>query len=179
LTVNQNNIEIPHNRKNYLILCFASIIGIGASGFLMYAFIVILPIGLLWTTSVLTIIALIFLTMLTQSAYLLTKRNPALTISNKGITDNTIDNLQILWSEIKDFKTLEFEPLRAKPYKIILINLKDSSKYINDSKWPKRILLKYNQWYFGTPILLSPKSLKCNFDELELTLNKRRKEHDD
>lgn len=96
-----------------------------------------------------------------------------LTIDDNGVTDNSgiLSIGFINWNEITEIKTATYENS-----KFLLVFVKDPAIALNNAKGLKKKMMEGNMNNYGTPLSISPNTLKCNFDELEKLLQERLKE---
>jgi len=110
-------------------------------------------IGFVFTTLIIVLIALKYF-----------KNSYGLTINDKGIIDNSsVVSLGLIeWKDIIGIREKNISTTQ-----ILLIDVQDSDKYLKKGKNIFiSMLLKVNLKTYGTPILISDKSLKCTFEEL-------------
>jgi hypothetical protein len=95
---------------------------------------------------------------------MLFRRNPALIIDEKGITDySTFMSVGLIhWEDITAIKGG-----KLKSTHFITIHIKNKKKYIANSKnaW-QTYMMKINSKYFRTPIHINSSGLQCKHDEL-------------
>ncbi|WP_158963794.1 STM3941 family protein [Myroides fluvii] len=90
-----------------------------------------------------------------------------LIVSNEGLINNTnlINIGQIAWKDITSIKTK-----KIKKHTLLLIFVKDESKYLKNKGLLKKInALGYKSSY-GTSIVIETKHVLCTLEELKLTL---------
>ncbi len=94
-------------------------------------------------------------------------KKAGLTIDKQGIIDNTnfVSIGLIKWSEIIDIKTE-----RVKSSEFLLIFIKEPNKVLEKFSGIKRKLMNWNMKRYGTPLSITSKTLKCNFNDLEKLL---------
>ena len=96
-------------------------------------------------------------------------KKPALIIDEHGITINTGLSAYICWDEIKGIGIQEI-----KRTKVIIIYLKKPDKFIkNQPGLINRRMLSLGYRMSGSPISITTRGLKCNFDKLYSILSKR------
>lgn len=103
------------------------------------------------------------------------KNSFGLAVNEKGIIDNSsVASVGLI--EWKDIKGIRENNVMSTSF--LLIDVYDNKKYIEK---PKNIfismLLKINLKTYGTPISISNKSLKCDFNELRSLINEQYKLH--
>jgi hypothetical protein len=89
---------------------------------------------------------------------------PGLIIDNTGLIDNSggFSAGSILWSDIQEISVLQIQK-----QKMIMIYLKNPQDYIErQTSFLKRKGMQMNFRSYGTPVSISPTSLKTSFDEL-------------
>ena len=101
------------------------------------------------------------------------KKTPGLIIDEEGITDHSnIASLGFIpWGDIQVIKEVKGDFNRT----LIAVIVKNPQDYIHKSqKMAAGMQFQYQQ--FGSPILISPASLECDFKELFIDLNHRLEE---
>ena len=94
--------------------------------------------------------------------------NSGLVINSEGILDNSsgVSAGLISWADVTGLRERQ-----VYNQKFIMIMVKDPEKYIDRHTGAlKRNTVKLNYQMYGSPISISPNSLKCNFDELHALL---------
>lgn len=102
-------------------------------------------------------------------------KNPGLIFTNKGIVDNTNGTSVglIEWNDITEIKIIEIWKTKA-----ILLLTDKPEKYIEKASVSQAKMMQANFKLYGTPLCITPQTLKIDFDELydlifeELYLNK-------
>lgn len=97
------------------------------------------------------------------SIYKLFDSKPGLTISERGILENTtIFNFGMVeWNDIK-----EFNLIKNKNSTLLLVEVINPDKYLERNSRLKREIAKSNLKYFGTPVQINCKVLKIKPEEL-------------
>lgn len=95
-------------------------------------------------------------------------RKPGLILSNAGITDNSsgLSSGFIAWSEITGFDVYQ-----THNQKMLVVLLDNPEKYLEMGSALRRSLIKTSYKMSGSPVVITPSSLKINFDELLKTCN--------
>ena len=91
------------------------------------------------------------------------RNGPGLIIDNTGFTDysSSLAVGHISWTDVRALKSI------GPPKKIVSVILKNPTDFLNrQPNALKRKAMTVNFHNYGSPILLSPDSLKCTFDEL-------------
>ena len=97
-----------------------------------------------------------------------TKRE--LILNNEGI--NFQGKTFVAWEDIRGF-----QPIKIVQTKIILINVKDPQRFINQEKrFLYRKLMQFNTKYYGTPFCTSSVGLAISSEQLLAMLRKYKKE---
>ncbi len=94
---------------------------------------------------------------------------PGLVINQQGLIDNSsaVSGKLIKWSDIEG---LEISQIQST--KFILIFVHNPQHYIDQASYVGRFWMKMNHKTYGTPLSISSNSLKCNFDELVVLIEK-------
>jgi len=100
----------------------------------------------------------------------ITENTPGLIINDEGITDNSsgVSAGLVLWRDISEIrKTNVFNQA------FIIVIVKNPEEYIaRQTNFLKKRLMTMNYKSYGSPVNISPNSLKCNFNELYLMIVK-------
>lgn len=90
-------------------------------------------------------------------------KKPGLVLSSTGIVDNSSGVAAgfIPWTEITGVSIYELGR-----QKMLIVKVRDPSKYINRGSPLKRALNRANNSMCGSPIVIGANALKINFDEL-------------
>jgi hypothetical protein len=93
-----------------------------------------------------------------------------LTIDDNGIFDNTnVSSVGLIkWMDIAEIKTEQVAST-----KFLLIYTTNPSFYLNKVKGFQRKLMEGNNKMYGTPLSITSKTLKYNFNELEKLLTEK------
>jgi len=92
---------------------------------------------------------------------------PGLIINENGLFENSgFAGIWIKWSDINGIDTENF-----KGSSILLILVKNPEEYLNEVNVFKRLMMKTNFNSHGTPLIISPDALKCDFDKLTELVN--------
>ena len=97
-------------------------------------------------------------------------KNPGLIFSHNGIVDNSNGTSigLIEWSDITDIKVIEIRKNKS-----ILLHINDPEKYIVKATHYQVGIMEANLKIYGTPLCITPQTLKIDFDELHDLLFKR------
>ena len=98
------------------------------------------------------------------------KNNIGLTIDDIGITDNSgiLGAGLIKWTEITEIKTETYGTS-----KFLLVFVKEPNQFLENMKGFKRKMMQGNMNTYGTPLSISPNTLKYDFNELERLLQEK------
>jgi len=94
---------------------------------------------------------------------------PGLIINQQGLIDNSsaVSGKLIKWSDIEGFEISQIQST-----KFILIFVRNPQHYMDQASYLGRFWMKMNYKTYGTPLSISSNSLKCNFDELVVLIEK-------
>lgn len=97
---------------------------------------------------------------------------PGLIINNEGILDNSsaVSSGIIKWNDIK---SIEIENIKGT--KFLLIFVHNPNVYLNEANLFRRLWMKLNEKFYGTPFSISSNSLNCNFEFLQSKIQQFRK----
>lgn len=90
-------------------------------------------------------------------------KNPSFIVTNKGIVDNTNGTSVglIEWDDIIEIKVIEIWKTKA-----ILLETNQSEKYIAKANPSQAKIMRANLKMYGTPLSISPQTLKIDFEDL-------------
>lgn len=166
-------IEIPLNKQKILLLIFgaATLVAVGV-------LFIINPVefeGRRASKEMIFIIGiaavLFFGICLVFAIRKLFSKQVGLMINSDGLIDNSAGNSagQILWTDVKGITIYN-----VMNQKFVSVHVKDPEKYISAQKNVfKRKLMAQNYKMAGTPISISPNTLKISFNELHSLLQDR------
>jgi len=102
------------------------------------------------------------------------RNNTGLIIDDNGITDNSalLSVGLIKWNEITEIKTETYQNS-----KFLLVFVKEPNQFLENVKGLKRKMMQGNMNTYGTPLSISPNTLKYDFTALEKLLQERLNEH--
>jgi len=97
-------------------------------------------------------------------------RKPGLVINHEGIIDNSsaLSAGLIRWDDVVDIDVLNLSG-----QKMVMIKLRNPNQILSRQSILKRIVMKLNENFFGSPVFITPNILNCNFEELYDTLKKQ------
>lgn len=126
-------------------------------------------------TKAVGIAAIIFFGItLLYNLYRLFNKKPALIIDDNGITDNSGRESAGL-IEWHDIKHIDVKTIISTRY--LIIHVTNPYKYIKRVPAQKAWLMKRNMGLFGSPISISARALRYNFDELYRLLQLNLEKH--
>lgn len=93
----------------------------------------------------------------------LSDHSPGLLINSQGIFDRSsaVAVGLIPWEEITD---LSVKTARGQSF--LTIHVRHPERFTNEGSWLKRMLLRGNQRFYGSPIYISSNTLEVNFSQL-------------
>lgn len=120
------------------------------------------------------LVILIFGWLTIYGAKKIFKNSIGLIIDDNGITDNSaLLNVGLIkWNEITEIKTETYQNS-----KFLLVFVKEPNQFLENVRGLKRKMMQGNMNTYGTPLSISPNTLKCNFDELKKLLQERLSKH--
>ena len=98
--------------------------------------------------------------------------SPGLLISSEGIVDNTspVAAGKVPWDEITRITVSRVEsPVDSEsfaPLFFLAVHVRHPNRYIEEGNALERMLRRQNYQWFGTPVRLTPMTLKIKFDEM-------------
>ncbi|MEY8847358.1 STM3941 family protein [Psychroserpens sp. XS_ASV72] len=164
-----NTIKIKLNKLKITLIAFGSLLfvifGIGISykaGFKISS-VNLFPI-------IIGTISIIFFGMaLISMISKLFDQRPGLIISDKGIFDNSsaVGGQLIKWRDVSGFDITNINN-----NVFILIFVQNPEEYLSNANLFKKFWMKLNGKFYGTPLFVATKFLKCDSAELYITIQK-------
>ncbi|MDO5608027.1 MAG: STM3941 family protein [Capnocytophaga sp.] len=171
-------IEIPLSKKKITSIFLGSIIFVG----LGFWFLTSPPkinhvlIGSSTVISIVGLVSVLFFGLVSiVTLRKLSDKKAGFIINNQGIIDNSsgISAGLVLWADIKEIKITQ-----VMSEKFLTLIVKDPQSYLRKITNPlKRKGMEWNYRLYGSPISISANSLQANFDELNILLAEKLREH--
>ena len=116
----------------------------------------------------LAVLAIVFGLMSLYLIYRMVDWSPGLTLNSDGIYDNSsvLAAGFIPWKEIKGIDVTEVSGQR-----IIAVRIRNPRRIINRARFPNTVLMRANNNWYGSPVLISENGLHVEFDQLYSLLN--------
>jgi len=174
----KEQIEIPLNKKNLIVMLIGSIafVCIGIWFVLQPELISNQLFSNKTFTIIIGVVSILFFGLC--AIYIIRKLpddKPGLTIDNIGLIDNSsgFSVGKIQWSDIENISVITIHR-----QKLILLYVKNPQEYIKrESSGFRRKLLQSNYSIYGTPLSITSNALKIKFEDLLNVLNERYRTH--
>ena len=91
-------------------------------------------------------------------------KTAGLFLDRQGMTDNSSGSAagRVEWREIRDVQART-----VSGQKLLAIFVLDPEKFLDRGNWVRRLFVRMNYRFYGTPIFISSHALNVNFEELE------------